>query len=288
MARLGGAVGWHGRVAGMGGGSGRGDVPEGERSAYAEAVPTLLLIRHGRTTANASGVLAGWTEGVGLDERGVEQATTLAERLAALPVCRVAASPLQRTLETAHPIARAHRLPVEPVDDLGECRYGAWTGRKLAELAKEELWQTVQRAPSAAVFPSSPDFAHEGLAETSARAVAAVRGIDAQMRAAHGPSAIWIAVSHGDVIKAILADALGLHLDQFQRLHVDPASVSIIRYTSGRPLVLGVNGPGTGLDGLAQPADVPPSEPAPTQPDTPGADDDGIVGGGAGATAVRH
>ncbi len=250
-------------------------------------MPTLLLIRHGRTTANASGVLAGWTEAVGLDERGVEQARVLAERLAQLPVCRVVASPLQRTLETARPVAASHALPVETADDLGECRYGAWTGRPLKDLAREDLWRTVQRTPSAAVFPPSPDFAHEGLAQMSARAVAAARGIDAQVRADHGPDAIWVAVSHGDVIKAILADALGLHLDEFQRITVDPASVSVIRYTSGRPLVHAVNGPGIGLDALVpppapeQPAD-PPSDP-PTNP-PPGAfgEDDGVVGGGPG------
>ncbi|MFN8098324.1 MAG: MSMEG_4193 family putative phosphomutase [Dermatophilaceae bacterium] len=237
-------------------------------------MPTLLLIRHGRTTANATGVLAGWTDGVGLDDLGTEQARVLADRLAPLPVCRVLASPLQRTVETARPIAQTHGLPVEQVEDLGECRYGAWTGRPLADLAREDLWRTVQRVPSAAVFPPSPDFAHEGLAQLSARAVGAVRGIDADVRRDHGPAAIWAAVSHGDVIKAIIADALGLHLDEFQRIHVDPASVSVIRYTTGRPLVVAVNGPGIGLEGLATPPE-----------NADAAEDDGEIGGGPGTPA---
>lgn len=259
-------------------------------------MPTLLLIRHGRTTANAAGILAGWTSGIGLDERGREQARALGERLRELPVCRVVASPLQRTLETAEPIAAAHGIRVETTTDLGEARYGAWTGRSLAELAKEELWQTVQRAPSAAVFPPSDDFAHESLGAMSARAVAAIRTLDAEVLATHGPRAIWVAVSHGDVIKAILADALGMHLDQFQRIHVDPASVCVIRYPTGRPMVLGMNGSGTDLAGLV-PAQTPestattentatPGDPATTDtrgtPDTNVAADEGVVGGGAG------
>lgn len=241
-------------------------------------MPTLLLIRHGRTTANATGMLAGHLPGIGLDDIGRAQATRLAERLGALPVCRVVASPLQRTIETATPLADALGLPVLSETGLEECRYGAWTGRLLKELAAEELWQTVQRAPSAAIFPPSPEHAGESLAQMSARAVAAVRAHDADVRAEHGAQAIWAAVSHGDVIKAILADALGLHLDQFQRIHVDPASVSVVRYTTGRPLVLCVNGPGTDLDGL-----VPAETPAGEAPDDSG---DGVVGGGAGSTGT--
>lgn len=237
-------------------------------------MPTLLLIRHGRTTANASGTLAGHLPGIGLDEVGRTQAARLAERLSALPVCRVVASPLQRTAETATLLAQAHGLPVLTEVGLEECRYGAWTGRPLKDLAAEDLWQTVQRAPSAATFPPSPEHANESLAQMSARAIAAVRGHDAEVRGEHGAQAIWAAVSHGDVIKAILADALGTHLDQFQRIHVDPASVSVILYTTGRPLVLGINGTGTGLEGLI---------PAPIAEEAP-ADDtgDGIIGGGGG------
>lgn len=233
-------------------------------------MPTLLLIRHGRTTANAAGTLAGWSPGIGLDEVGRDQAARLAERLAALPVCRVVASPLQRTLETAAPLASAWGLEVVQDEGVGECRYGAWTGRPLKDLAQEELWKVIQRAPSAAVFPAGDDYPHESLAAMSARAVETVRRADADVLAAYGPTAVWAAVSHGDVIKAIVADALGMHLDQFQRIVVDPASVSVIRYPVGQAMVLGVNGSGTDLEGIV-----------PTQQEAQS--DEGQVGGGAGS-----
>jgi probable phosphomutase (TIGR03848 family) len=117
-----------------------------------------------------------------------------------------------------------------------EVDYGEWTGRPLKELAREKAWATVQRQPSAASFPGG-----ESLAAMSARVAAAVRRVDAQVEAEHGPGAVWVAVSHGDPIKAVLADALGMHLDQFQRIVVDPASVSVVRYTADRPFVLATN-----------------------------------------------
>ena len=112
-------------------------------------------------------------------------------------------------------------LAVQTDDRFGEARYGDWTGRTIKELAKEPLWKVVQQHPSAAVFPGAEG---EGLAQTQARAVTAVREWNATL----GPDAVWLACSHGDVIKAILADALGLHLDQFQRIVVDPASISVV------------------------------------------------------------
>lgn len=236
-------------------------------------MPTLLLIRHGRTTANATGTLAGWTPGIELDETGQDQAARLAERLAELPVCRVLSSPLERTVATASPLAQRWGVPLEECVDLGECRYGGWTGRALSELSREELWRTVQQAPSAASFPPSADFEHESIAAMSARAVAAVRELDAQVRDAHGAGALWAAVSHGDVIKAVLAEALGMHLDAFQRIVVDPASVSVIRYTRGRPSVLTVNGSGRDLSALAAPPADPEGEEA-------------AVGGGGGPGQV--
>ena len=120
-------------------------------------------------------------------------------------------------------------LAVETDDRLGECRYGEWEGQALKTLAKDPLWKVVQAHPSAATFPGG-----EALRDTQARAVEAVR--DAQRRGS-GPDATWIAVSHGDVIKAILADALGMHLDALPADQVDPASVSVVRYTELRPFV---------------------------------------------------
>jgi len=197
---------------------------------------TVVLVRHGRTTANASGTLAGRLKGIRLDETGRAQATATAERLAAVKIAEVVSSPLERCRETAAPIATAHGLKVQSERGIVECDYGEWQGRPLKELAKEKLWATVQTQPSAAVFPGG-----ESMPAMLARAAEAVRRRDAAVAAEHGPDAVWVAVSHGDVIKAALADALGMHLDLFQRLAVDPGSISIVRYTSARPYVLGVN-----------------------------------------------
>lgn len=199
---------------------------------------TLLLVRHGRTTANASGLLAGRTAGVFLDERGQEQVKATGARLAPVPLAAVVSSPLERCRETADAILAQQEgtpdLTVEPA--ITECDYGSWQGRPLQELAKEDLWKVVQRHPSAAAFPGG-----ESLHTMQTRAVAAIRRLDAEVEAQHGPQAVWAAVSHGDIIKSVLADALGMHLDLFQRLGVSPASVSIVRYGSARPDVVAVN-----------------------------------------------
>ncbi|MEV7628201.1 MSMEG_4193 family putative phosphomutase [Actinoplanes sp. NPDC089786] len=194
---------------------------------------TVLLMRHGRTTANASGGLAG-RQPVELDDTGRSQAERAGQRLRALPLTKVVTSPLIRcrqTLELALPEA-------EPIEDDGliECGYGEWEGRPLAELAKDPLWPVVQQHPSAVTFPDG-----EAMAAMSARAVAAMRRWDAAVTAEHGPEALWLACSHGDVIKAIVADAMGLHLDEFQRIVADPASISVIRYTPTRPFLVRLN-----------------------------------------------
>ena len=173
---------------------------------------TVILLRHGRTTANTAGVLAGWTAGVQLDETGQAQVQAVAARLTDVPLAAVVSSPLERCQQTAGAVVAAQaaagrELALQTDDRLGEARYGDWTGRPIKELAKEPLWKVVQAHPSAAVFPGPEG---EGLAATQARAVAAVREWNARL----GPDAVWLACSHGDVIKAVLADALGLHLDQ--------------------------------------------------------------------------
>ena len=199
---------------------------------------TVLLVRHGRTTANATGVLAGRTAGVGLDREGRSQAARTAERLAVVPLVAVVSSPLERCRQTSR-IILDHQpgTPVTRTDRaLTECDYGEWQGRSLAELAREPLWSVVQSQPSAAVFPGG-----ESLAAMQARAVTAVRRHDAAVQAEHGAGAVWAAVTHGDIIKAVLADALGMHLDLFQRINASPASVSIVRYGATRPDVVAVN-----------------------------------------------
>jgi probable phosphomutase (TIGR03848 family) len=196
-------------------------------------VGLALLVRHGLTAATGP-VLSGWTPGVHLDERGRAQAARLAERLAPIPLAGIVASPLERCQETAAALAAGRDLAVVTDDRLGECRYGDWTGRELRALAKEPLWKVVQSHPSAVTFPG-PDG--ESLAEVSRRSVEAVREWDARF----GEHATWVACSHGDVIKAVTADALGLHLDGFQRISVDPCSVTAIRYTPMRPFVVRLN-----------------------------------------------
>lgn len=207
----------------------------------------MLLLRHGRTQANADGILAGWTPGLGLDDKGREQAQRVSTRLVAVPIVRALVSPLQRCQETAQiALSRLQTPPEITTDDhIGECRYGSWTGRPLKDLAKEPLWQDVQKSPSTVHFPDSDTFESESMTQMQARAVSAIRAFDAAIEAEHGPGAIWLAVSHGDVIKSILADAAGTALDNFQRIVADPASLSIIRYTSAQPFLLRTNDSGS-------------------------------------------
>jgi probable phosphomutase (TIGR03848 family) len=230
-------------------------------------VTTVILLRHGRTTANTGGVLAGWTPGVRLDETGLAQAQAVAGRLAPVPLAAVVSSPLERCVQTAEAVVAGRDLAVQTDERLGEARYGDWTGRPLKELVKEPLWKVVQQHPSAAVFPGPEG---EGLAQTQVRAVAGVREWNAKL----GPDAVWLACSHGDVIKAVLADALGLHLDSFQRIVVDPASVSVITYTDTRPFVVRMNDTGGDVAAL-----IPPKKKRRRR----AKDSDAVVGGGAGA-----
>ena len=199
---------------------------------------TVILVRHGRTTANATGLLAGRAAGVSLDQIGREQAALTGERLAAVPVVGVVSSPLERCQQTAQLILdRQAGTPYAPLEsDLTECDYGQWQGRTLSDLATEDLWSAVQSQPSAVIFPGG-----ESMAAMQARSVAAIRRHDAAFEAEYGTRAVWVAVSHGDIIKSILADALGMHLDLFQRINVGPASVSIVHYGAGRPGVYATN-----------------------------------------------
>jgi probable phosphomutase (TIGR03848 family) len=199
---------------------------------------TVLLIRHGRTSANTAGVLAGRSSGVVLDEVGHQQVVEVAARVAGVPLRTVLTSPLRRCRQTALALVanRDDACPIQVEPGLVECGYGEWTGKSLRELSKDKLWGAVQQQPSAVRFPGG-----ESMTEMSGRAVGAIRAWDARMGTEHGSEAVWAAVSHGDPIKAILADALGMHLDSFQRIVVDPASISIIRYAATRPYVITVN-----------------------------------------------
>lgn len=203
-------------------------------------------------------VLAGWTPEVHLNERGRTQAADLAARLAPVPLDLVVASPLDRCQETAQAVvAGRDGIEVQTDDRFGEVRYGDWTGRRLEELAKEDLWKVVQAHPSAVRFPGG-----EAMADAQHRAVTAVREWNDGLK----PDATFLVCSHGDIIKSIVADALGLHLDQFQRIQADPASVTVIRYTEMRPFVVRLNDNGGKVDDLLAKS---------------GQDSDAPVGGGA-------
>lgn len=242
----------------------------------------LILLRHGRSTANADGTLAGWTPGVSLDDRGFEQATRVGARLAATPLAAVVSSPLQRCQQTAAAVAAAQpRLGgVQTEERIGECHYGSWTGRTLQELSQEPLWRDIQDHPSSVTFPAHDDFRSESVSQMQDRAVHAISHWDARIEAEHGPGAVWVAVSHGDVIKALVAHAVGTPLDQFQRIVIDPASLSVIRHATDRPFVLRLNDTGSDpvdLRGLARALSRDASD------GRGGSPDDAAVGGGAGS-----
>ncbi|MEU7768156.1 histidine phosphatase family protein [Nocardia sp. NPDC049190] len=244
---------------------------------------TVILLRHGVSTSNTARTLAGRSTGVELTERGDEQARAVAERLAGLPVERIVHSPLLRCQRTVAPLAE--KFGLDPVFDerLIEVDYGEWTGRPITELLEEPLWKVVQQHASGAVFPGG-----EGLAQVQARAVAAIRDHDRALARQHGRDTLWVACTHGDVIKSILADALGIHLDGFQRIMVEPASISVVRYTPTAPYVWRVNDTGTDLSALAataaqRPATARSADSAAPTPDPSGPMPGGELGGSGSA-----
>jgi len=190
----------------------------------------LLLIRH---AANdwVGERLAGWTPGVHLNDEGRAQVAALVKRLAEVPLATVYSSPLERTVETAQPLAEAHDLAVQVREDLGEARFGQWTGRTLKELQSEELWPVVQVYPSGARFPGG-----ESLREVQARLVSELDTI----RDSHAGQTVAV-VSHSDPIKMAVAHYLGLSLDLFQRLTISPASVTAFSFTRFGPRLLCLN-----------------------------------------------
>ncbi|TJZ43536.1 MSMEG_4193 family putative phosphomutase [Streptomyces piniterrae] len=229
---------------------------------------TLILLRHCRSTANTSGVLAGRTPGVALDGRGAAQAAALPARLAQVPLAAAVTSPLQRCQETLSPLLEARPgLPLFTEDRISECDYGDWSGRKLAELNDEPLMEVVQHHPSAAAFPGG-----ESMRAMQARAVDAVRYWNARIEAEHGAEAVYLMCSHGDIIKSLVADAVGIHLDLFQRISVEPCSVTVIRYTRLRPFLVRLGDTGD-FRSLAPEEDE----------GAAGTERDAALGGGAGA-----
>lgn len=234
-------------------------------------MPTLLLVRHGRSTANTSGLLAGRTPGVPLDDHGAAQADALPARLAPVPLVAAVHSPLERCRRTLGPLARVRpEMPLYVEERINECDYGDWTGRKLAELNDEPLMAAVQQHPSAVAFPGG-----ETMRGMQTRAVEAVRDWNERIEKEHGADATYLMCSHGDVIKALVADALGMHLDLFQRVHVEPCSVTVIRYTPLRPFLLRLGDTGDLVSLAPREADA--GDGAPRA----GGDGTAAVGGGA-------
>jgi probable phosphoglycerate mutase len=214
-----------------------GPVPAGtapdDPAVSTSKVTTLLLVRHA-VTAQTGPMLSGRAPGIDLSDTGRAQAEAVAQRLAALPVAVVYASPIERTTQTADAIAGHHGLSVRPLPGAIEADYGEWTGGKLAELAKTDLWKTVQLAPSRASFPGG-----ESLASMQARVVAALEEVAAE----HEGSMI-VVVSHADPIKAAIAHYTGVHLDLFQRIMVSPASVTAVALTPHGAALLKCNDTG--------------------------------------------
>lgn len=195
------------------------------------------MIRHAHSEANAKGVLSGRISGVHLSSTGVSQSQELVTRLGAIAVAELRVSPLERCAETINPwwqsIGKKSNRGVEIVRDenLTEVDYGKWSGKKLALLSAKKLWKTVQHNPSAMYFPSG-----EGLAQMQERAMRAVHAaIGSKKKGAA------VLVSHGDVIKSIVASSLGMHLDDFQRIVIDPASVTIIDFSGTKPRLILLN-----------------------------------------------
>jgi probable phosphomutase (TIGR03848 family) len=207
-------------------------------------VTLVLIVRHGLTAATGT-ALSGRTPGISLDDRGLAQAAAVAGRLAQVRLDAVISSPLERCQQTAAAIAAAQSPPAEVAveERLIEVGYGDWTGQSLRKLSKEPLWRVVQAHPSAVTFPGPGG---ETLPDIQRRAVAAVRDANARL----GPEAVYLICSHADVIKAILADSLGLHLDLYQRIQIDPCSLSVIRYTPLRPFVERMNDTGGNVQAL--------------------------------------
>jgi len=206
----------------------------------ADAPTLVLFVRHGQTPTTGS-VLPGRTPGLHLADKGIAQAQAVADEIATLPrVDAIYASPMERTRETAAPIAKGRKLRVKTDRGLLECDFGEWTGESLKLLMKKPEWATVQRHPTAFRFPGGESFL-----EMQARMASTV----ARLCTAH-PGGVVVAVSHADPIKAAVADAMGTHLDLFQRIVISPCSVTAILLSPGAPIVLCVNSTGRDLTTL--------------------------------------
>ena len=204
----------------------------------------ILLIRHAHSVANQRGILAGRSDGVVLTEQGVSQSEELAKRLAGSKISKVHSSPLERCHLTIAPLLKSipskDRPKIVVSQDLSEVDYGKWTGKKLSSLYRQKLWKVVQNRPSAMYFPAG-----EGLAHVQVRAMRAVH-------AAAAEGGLQVLVSHGDVIKSVVAAVLGTHLDNFQKIVIDPASITVLDFDGTDFRVLTLNNTATPIAEFAK------------------------------------
>ena len=177
---------------------------------------TIYLLRHGHSTANAKSILAGRDVSVSLSPRGIEQAQAVMQELGERKFAKIYSSPMPRCLETLRPLASKSKLKIEKDDGLIEMEYGDWSGKKLLMLSRKKMWSEIQARPSLVRFPNGESFL-----EMQGRALESVKSLAI-------PGAEILVCSHGDVIKAIVAGLVGLHLDNFQRLSIDPASITVV------------------------------------------------------------
>jgi probable phosphoglycerate mutase len=196
-------------------------------------VTTILLIRHGQNEFVGKSKLAGWLPGVHLNEVGRKQAASLAQELARYKLEAIYSSPLERTMETAQPIAVGRGLQIFAREGLGEIDYGLWQGRTLKSLRKLKSWAIVQTRPSLARFPEGESFP-----EAQARVVAELEDLRQKHRSR---KSIIACVSHGDIIKLAVAHYIGLPLDLFQRLVVEPASITSLSVGKEHVRLLALN-----------------------------------------------
>lgn len=212
---------------------------------------SVILVRHSRSTANTAGVLAGQAPGISLDETGFTQAQGLTTRIGDIAITRVISSPLQRCIETISPWHEKYgKSEIEIDNNFIESDYGTWTGCKLSELAKEPLWKEVQKTPSKVTFPEGESF--------QAMFKRVSTGLDSIIdKLAENDNVI--VVSHGDIIKLAIAKILGLPIDNFQKLVIDPASISIVKVEnsedkehSRRTALISMNESGTSLSKLLE------------------------------------
>ena len=197
----------------------------------------IVLLRHAHSLANAKAILAGRAPGVDLSDRGHKESQDVAKRLKEINFSLIRVSPMERCAQTIEPLlaqlskSREAKPIVEVESDLVEVDYGKWTGRKLAILSRDKAWKVVQNTPSAMYFPGG-----EGLLDVQARAMRALNS------AANTPGkGAKLLVSHGDVIKSIVASVLGTHLDHFQKIVIDPASLTVLDFNGVDYRVLTLN-----------------------------------------------